>query len=459
MKTLDSNSPGKTAKTTTMARRQFLQSAAAAGAAFTVVPSGLLAGQSAPSNKLNVALIGTWGRAMAHFDAIESENVVALCDVNEEHLALAAKRFPKAKHYVDWRKCLDQKNLDAIICCSLDHTHAFVANWAMNRGLHVYCEKPLANSVEEARVVRATHRKNRDKLATQCGTQRHAKENFNRVRELVRDGAIGELSHVYVWGNRQLRKPGYLPAQGQPPKHLHYDLWLGPASYHPYNPDYFSGSPGLNCLQWNMYWDFGSGQLGDMGSHTMDLAWNAIDAGLPTSATATGDPFNPDVTPVELTATFEHPANDWRPAIGVSWYQGGAMPNSPRSYIDLNKIGHGAMFKGSRGWVIADFDTRVVVPYGDRADLTYYEPPSEDKVIPDMGHFQKEWTNACKGDLKTSCDFDYSGTLIEQMLLAHVAYRVGEKIQYDGKTGRVTNHEQANALLSRQYRPGWTLDG
>ena len=124
-----------------------------------------------------------------------------------------------------------------------------------------------------------------------------------------------------------------------------------------------------------MYWDFGSGQLGDMGSHTMDLAWNAIDAGLPTSATATGDPFNPDVTPVELTATFEHPANDWRPAIGVSWYQGGAMPNSPRSYIDLNKIGHGAMFKGSRGWVIADFDTRVVVPYGDRADLTYYEPP------------------------------------------------------------------------------------
>lgn len=167
------------------------------------------------TNKLNVALIGTWGRAMAHFGAIESENVVALCDVNEEHLALAAKKFPKAKHYVDWRKCLDQKNLDAIICCSLDHTHAFVANWAMNRGLHVYCEKPLANSVEEARVVRATHRKNRDKLATQCGTQRHAKENFNRVRELVRDGAIGELSHVYVWGNRQLRKPGYLPAQGQ----------------------------------------------------------------------------------------------------------------------------------------------------------------------------------------------------------------------------------------------------
>ncbi len=308
-------------------------------------------------------------------------------------------------------------------------------------------------------MVRATHLKNKDKLATQCGTQRHAKENFNRVRELIRDGAVGELSHVFVWGNRQLRRPGYLPAQGKPPKTLHYDLWIGPSPHHPYNPGYFSGPPGLNCLQWNMYWDFGSGQLGDMGSHTMDLAWNAIDAGLPTSATARGDPFNPEVTPVELTATFEHPANDWRPAIGVTWYQGGAMPGSPRSYIDLKRIGHGAMFKGSSGFLIADFDTRVLVPHGDNADLTYYKPRSKDAVIPRLGHFQKEWTNACKGDLKTSCDFDYSGTLIEQMLLAHVAYRVGEKIQYDGASGRVTNNAKANALLSRKYQPGWTLNG
>jgi predicted dehydrogenase len=396
---------------------------------------------------------------MAHFSAISDENVVALCDVNEDHLALAAKRFPGAKHYVDWRKCLEQKDLDAIVCCTLDHTHAFVANWAMNRGLHVYCEKPLANTVEEARIVRATYLKNRDKLATQCGTQRHAKENFNRVRELVQDGAIGDLSHVYVWGNRQLRRPGYLPAQGNPPTTLHYDLWLGPAPFHPYNPGYFSGRPGLNCLQWNMYWDFGSGQLGDMGSHTMDLAWNAIDAGLPTSATATGEEFNPEVTPVEMSATFEHPANDWRGPIGVSWYQGGAMPQSPRPYIDLNRIGHGAMFKGSKGFVIADFDTRVLIPYGDSADFTYYEPRAEDRVIPAMGHFQKQWTAACKADLKTSCDFDYSGTLIEQMLLAHVAYRVGEKIDYDGASGRVTNNDEANSHLSRTYRPGWTLDG
>ena len=440
-------------------RRQFLKSAAVAGAGFMILPSGVWSGANAPSNKLNVALIGTWGRGEAHFSAISSENVVALCDVNEDHLAFGAKQFPDAKQYVDWRKCLEQKDLDAVICCTTDHTHAFIANWAMNRGLHVFCEKPLANSVQEARLVRATYLKNKEKLATQCGTQRHAIENFNRVRELIRDGAIGELSHVHVWGNRQLRRSGYLPAEGEPPAGLHYDLWIGPSPFHPYNPGYFSGPSGLNCLQWNMFWDFGSGQLGDMGSHTMDLAWNAIDAGLPTSASATGEPYNPEVTPVEMTATFEHPANDWRPAIGVTWYQGGAMPNSPRPYLDLNKIDHGALFKGKRGFVIADFETRLVIPYGDDADFTYYTRRPADQVIPAMGHFQKQWTEACKGNLKTSCDFDYSGTLIEQMLLAHVSYRVGKKIEYDGAAGRVTNCDEANALLSREYRPGWTLDG
>jgi len=196
-----------------------------------------------------------------------------------------------------------------------------------------------------------------------------------------------------------------------------------------------------------------------MGSHTMDLAWNAIDAGLPTSAVAQGDQFNPEVTPVEFKATFEHPANDWRPAINVSWYQGGAMPNSPKEYIDLNRIGHGVMFKGDEGYLIADFDSRILLPYGKQADMTYYKPRSKDELIAPLGHFQKEWTNACKGDLKTSCDFDYGGTLIEQMLLGLVAYRVGKKIEYDGSSGRVTNSDEGNDLLSRQYRSGWTLDG
>ncbi len=441
-----------------MKRRQFIQSLAVAGTGL-LLPRTPIFGADAPGNKLNIALLGTWGRGEAHFSAISSENVVALCDVNEDHLAFGAKKFPGAKTYVDWRKCLEQKDVQAVVCCTADHTHAFVANWAMNRGLHVYCEKPLANTVEEARVVRANYLKNKTKLATQCGTQRHAIENFNRVRELIRDGAIGELQEVSAWGNRQLPKPGYLPAAGEPPANFHYDLWLGPSPFHPYNPDYFSGKSGMNCLQWNMYWDFGSGQVGDMGSHTMDLAWNAIDAKLPTSAEGKGDPFNPDVTPVALTTHFEHPANDWRPGIRVSWYQGGDMPASPAPFVDLKKIGHGVMFDGTKGTLVADFNTRMLLPARDKADMTYYKPRSADKLIPPLGDFQKEWINACKGSLKTSCDFDYSSHLIEQMLLGLVAYRVGKKISYDGAAGRVTDNAEANELLRRTYRAGWTLNG
>jgi len=435
-------------------RRQFLKSTAAAGMGLLILPSGSLLGSNAPSNKLNVALIGVWGRGTAHHDSISSENVVALCDVDEKNLGLAAKKFPRAKQYFDWRKCLEQKDLDAVICCTTDHTHAFVANWSMNRDLHVYCEKPLGNTVEEARVVRATYLRKKHKLATQVGTQRHAKPNFERVRELVQDGVIGDLTDTYAWGNRQIRRPGYLPAKGEPPKHLHYDLWIGPSPWHPYNPGYFG-----ECLDWNMYWDFGSGQIGDMGSHTIDLVWNAIDAGLPTTATAEGEPFNPDVTPVELKMTFEHPGNNWRGPIKVSWYQGGVMPRAPKSYIDLDKIGHGAMFKGSKGYIICDFDSRIVMPFGDDADLTYYKRRDKEDVIPPLGHFQKEWVDACKGNLKTHCDFDYGGTVIEQMLLGLVAYRVGKKLEYDGARGRVTNSDEANALLSKEYRKGWTLNG
>jgi len=443
----------------TMQRRQFLKSAATAGAGLIILPSGVLSGADAPSNKLNVALIGTWGRGSAHFGVLKSENVAALCDVDENHLAFGAKEFPNAKPYVDWRKCLDQKGLDAVVICTTDHTHAFISNWALNRGLHVYCEKPLGNSVEEARVVRANYLKNKSKLATQVGMQRHAIPNFNRVREMVLDGAIGELKDVYAWGNRQIPRPGYLPAQGEPPKTLHYDLWLGPAPFHPYNPGYFSGGPGMNCLSWNMFWDFGSGQIGDMGSHTMDLAWNAIDAGLPTSASATGEKFNPEVTPVRMTSTFDLPANAWRGPIKLSWFQGGDMPRSPQNYVDLNKVGHGAMFKGSEGFLVAEFASRVLLPFGKQADMTYYKPRPKDKVIPDMGGFQQQWINACKGDRKTSCDFEYSGNMIEMMLLGLVAYRVGKKLDYDGAAGRVTNCPEANDLLKRKYREGWTLDG
>lgn len=444
----------------TLPRRRFLQSASATGAGLLLLPSGTVFGQNAPSKKLNIALIGVWGRGLAHYNTLMKENVVALCDVNELRFPDALKAFPNARTYTDWRVLLDKedKNIDAVVCCTPDHHHAHIAIWAMNRDKHVYMEKPIALTVSEARAVRALYLKKRSKLATQAGTQRHAIPNFQRVKEMVRDGAVGNLQGAFAWGNRQLPRPGYLPAEGTPPATLHYDQWIGPSPMHPYNPDYFSGRAGANCLQWNMFWDFGTGQIGDMGAHTMDLAWNALDATYPTSVEASGDPFNPDVTPVKLQAHWQLPANAWRPEIRLSWYQGKVFPTSPKKFIDLDGIGHGAMFKGNKGVLLSDFSTRMLIPDA-KADPADYIPRPREKQIPPIGDFQEEWINACKGDVtKTSCNFDYNGLMTECMALGLVAYRAGKRLKYDGQTGQ-TDDAAANAFLTRAYRAGWPLQG
>jgi hypothetical protein len=439
-------------------RRQFLKSAAATGTGLLILPSGTLFGANRPSNKLNVALIGVWGRGLAHYNTLKKENVVALCDVNEERFPEALKAFPGAKTYVDWRKCLEQKDIDAVVCCTPDHHHAHIAMWSMNRDKHIFMEKPIALSVEETRAVRALYLKKKNKLATQAGTQRHALPNFQRVKEMVRDGAVGQLQGAFAWGNRQLPRPGYLPAEGTPPSTLHWDIWLGPSPAHPYNPGYFKGKAGANCLEWNMFWDFGTGQVGDMGNHTMDLAWQAVDAIYPTAIEAKGDPFHPEVTPVKLVFHLEHPANDWRGPIRVSWYQGKEFPTSPKRFIDFDGIGHGAMFKGTAGVLLADFNSRMLLPDA-KSDLTHYKIRPKDQVIPEIGDFQDQWIKACKGDpTKTTCNFDYNGLLTENMALGLVAYRAGKKIKYDGKTGK-TDDANANQYLGRKYRSGWPLNG
>ena len=533
-----------------MQRRDLLKTAAGA-AGLTILRSGTLRGQGAPSNKLNIALLGVWGRGTAHYNVLRTENVVALCDVNDNRTKEALEIFPKAKTYWDWRRLLDQKDVEAVIICTADHHHAFIANWALNRNLHVYCEKPLGITVDEVRTVRANYLSKRAKLATQHGTQRHAYPNFERLRELVMDGAIGELRTVHGWDSRQLPRPGYPQGEGMPPAFLHYEQWIGPSPYHPYSPQYFGGSSGLNCLFWNMYRDFGVGQMGDMGAHTMDLLWNAIDAGAPTGIEVdqeVSDKFNPDITPVKLKVAFEHPANQWRGPITVVWYQGGLKPEAPKGFIDVTKIGNGAIFEGTKGSILADFESRMIIPNNDDGDLTYYKRRGKDQLLPLMGGtgyvsqrpkraaaakpatpapprplpgglkqwpdakpgpdgfpviqtldnglppalglpnpeietiedaikagrqlphdvFQLDWIAACKGQRngvvngtssKTHCDFDYSGTMIEQMLLGLVAHQVGKKLEYDGVNGRVTNSAEANALLKREYRSGWKLDG
>jgi len=542
-----------------MKRRNFLKTAAAAGTGLLILPKTMLSGANAPSNKLNIALIGTWGRGSAHMGAISSENVVALCDINDLRTKEALQIFPKAKTYWDWRRCLDQKDVEAVIICTADHHHAFIANWALNRDMHVFCEKPLGISVEEARTVRANYLRRKAKLATQHGTQRHAYPNFERLRELMLDGAIGELKTVHSWDSRQLPRPGYPSAEGQPPSFLHYEQWIGPSPYHPYSPQYFGGSSGLNCLFWNMYRDFGVGQMGDMGAHTMDLVWNVIDAGAPTAIEVdqeVSDKYDPNICPVKLKVSFEHPANDWRGPVTLVWYQGGLKPNAPRNYLDVARIGNGAIFEGTKGTILADFTTRVIIPNNDDGDLTYYQRRTREQLLPLVGGtgqptqafapsgrgpaggrgarpvapaaralpagmtampdaqpgpsgfpavqfleggipaglglpntdvaaileaeksgrgttrrgdvFQIDWIDACKGGSnnvlhgtsgKTHCDFDYAGTMMEQMLLGLVAHRVGKKLEYDAATGRVTNAPEANDYLKRQYRPNWTLNG
>jgi hypothetical protein len=538
-----------------MRRRDLIQAGAAG---LTILRSGTLRGQNAPSNKLNVALIGCWGRGTAHYASLLNENVVALCDVNDQRTAEAAKIFPRAKLYWDWRRVMDQKDVQAVVICTADHHHAFIANWALNRDWNVFCEKPMGMTVEEARTVRANYLKRKAKVATQHGTQRHAYPNFERVRELILDGAIGELHTIHGWDARVLPRPGYPKAEGMPPASLHYEQWIGPSPYHPYSPQYFGGSSGLNCLFWNMYRDFGVGQMGDMGAHTMDLLWNSIDCQAPTAIDIDrelSDKYDPNICPVKMKAIFEHPANSWRGPVKVVWYQGGLKPDNPRGYIDLSKVGNGAVFEGSKGTIFCDFTSRVVLPNNDDGDFTYYKRRGSGELLPLIGGtgqrtqappqgqgrrgggggarqqarqqglpagfsampsanptaetgfpvvqmldgkvpaalglpnpvvesvmeakkegrpgptpdiFQLEWLDACKGKYngvvhgtssKTHCDFDYSGTMIEQMMLGLVAHQAGKKLEYDPKAGRVTNMSEANDWLKRKYRSGWTLNG
>ncbi len=439
-------------------RRTFLASTIATGAGLTILPSGTLAGNGA-SGKLNIAIIGAHGRAAQHYHNLKTQNIVAICDVHADNMALAAREFPNAKQYTDWRKCLDQKDIEAVVICTPDHHHAFISIWAMNRGLHVYCEKPLGDCVLEARAVREVYLKNKNKLATQQGTQRHANPNFDRVAELVKGGAIGDLQDVHAWGNRWHDKTAYRPAAGPAPSSIDWEQWIGPVQMHPYNPGYVGARPGAGCLLWNMYNDFGSWQVGDMGSHVMDLAWNAIDADRPTRIKADGDAPNPDVCPSAMRAIFEMPANDWRNEIRLVWYQGGPMPKSPLKALDLKKIGHGVMFKGSKGVLVSDFKNRILIPLGKETDMTYYQSPTPEQVAPPIGDFQQQWFNACKSDLKTCCDFDYSGRMVETLMLGLAAHRAGKELKYDAQTGRITNDAMANNYLKKEYRKGWTLNG
>ncbi|MBN2477139.1 MAG: Gfo/Idh/MocA family oxidoreductase [Pirellulales bacterium] len=429
-------------------RREFLRNTSLATIGFYAGGTRVAAADQSPHDKLNIGVIGVNHRGASNMNSVGSENIVALCDIDENYLAEAAKKHPAAKTYVDWRKMVDQKDLDAVVISSADQVHALASNWAMKRGLSVYCEKPLAHSVHEARTVRETYLANQNKLATQLGTQIHAGDNYRRVVELIQSKAIGEVREAHAWCGRH-GPGGGLPEGEEPvPPHLHWDLWLGPAPWRPYNKQYLPGN-----LTWNRWWDFGNGTLGDMGSHVIDLPFWALKLRHPTTVEAHGDPqpASPYTNAKWMIVAWEHPATDERAAVKLTWYDGIQRPESPEGY-DLSKWGLGVLFKGDRGMLLADYGKHILLPEDEFADFRRPEP----SIPSSLGH-HKEWIHACKTGVPTLCNFDYSGLLIEHNLLGNVAYRVGQKLQWDPVRLKATNCPEADQYIRREYREGWTL--
>lgn len=427
-------------------RRAFLRNTTYASLGIWIVSRSGHAKEPSPNERLNIGIIGVNHRGAANTNSVKSENIAALCDVDDRYLADAAKKFPGAKTYNDWREMVDQKDLDAVVVSTTDHTHAFASVWAMRRGLHVYCEKPLAHSVYEARVMRDTYKK--AKVATQMGTQIHATDNYRRVVELIQSGAIGPVREVHVWCGRVGPTPDRPEGSEPVPEHLHWDLWIGPAPFRPYHSRYMPG-----CMTWEQWWDFGNGCIGDMGSHLIDLPFWALELEHPTTAEAKGEPRHPDSYPNWLIAHWDHPAKGDRPALKLHWYDGIQRPESPPGH-DLSKWGIGVLFKGDEGQLLADYRRRILLPEEKFED---FEPPKP-WIEPSLGH-HAEWIHACKTGAATLCNFDYSGRLIENNLLATVAFRLDQKLQWDAANLKAVGCPAADDYIRRPYREGWVLEG
>lgn len=425
-------------------RRTFLKQTALAGAGFWVAGSNTPAAPRSPNEKLNIGIIGAGGRGAGNAGSVSSENIVALCDVNENNLGKTSQRFPKARTYVDFRKLLDEsKDLDAVVVSTAEHTHAFATLPAIQLGKHVYCEKPLTHCVYEARVVAEAAKKH--KVATQMGTQIHATDNYRRVVELVQGNVIGPIRECYVWNDRDWGG-GDRPKDTPPvPKYLHWDLFLGPAPERPYHPIYFPGPA------WYKWWDFGNGVLSDMGSHLIDLAFWALKLRHPLSAEAEGPPVHPETAPRWLKVRWEFPARGEMPPVVLHWCHGGKHKELLTKY-GLPMVGSGQLFLGEKGMILSNYSLCQLFPKDKFADFKAPTPT----IPPSIGH-HKEWIKACKTGSPTLCNFDYSGALVESNLLGIAAYRVGKKLEWDPVDLKAKNCPEADRFIRKTYRKGWSL--
>ena len=424
-----------------ISRRGFLAGMAGGAAAVWTSKISLAAG-GGPSGKLSIGIIGVSGRAEENLKAVRGEEIVAICDIDDTYLDNVAKEFPSATRYNDFRKLLDQKGIDAVVVSTPDHTHAAATLRALRSGRHVYCEKPLAHTVHEARAVAKAAAQSGK--ATQLGTQIHAEPNYRRVVELVRSGAIGAVREVHVWVGKTW-SGGERPKETPPcPPHIHFDLWLGPAPERPYHPAYLPAN-------WRRWWDFGGGTLADMACHHMDLPQWALDLRHPVSVEAEGPPVHPETTPEWLIVHYEHPARGNQPPVVVTWYDGGKRPPL-FGQKKLPQWGDGVLFVGDKGLLLSDYGRHKLLPESDFAGFNH--PP---KTIPDSPGHHEEWIRAAKTGSPTLCNFDYGGALTEMALLGNVAFRTGKKIRWDAEKLECTGCPDASKFLRSQPRKGWEI--
>ncbi|HEX7447333.1 MAG TPA: Gfo/Idh/MocA family oxidoreductase [Pirellulales bacterium] len=434
-------------------RRQFLQTTAATGAGFWVA-AGLRAEESkSPNERIRFACVGVGGKGSSDSsDAGNHGDVVAICDVDDNTLNGASQKFGKAKKYNDFRKMFDEMagSIDAVTVSTPDHCHAVVAAMAMNLGKACFCQKPLTHSIWEARRLAEIAREK--KVATQMGNQGTANDSLRKAAAVIRSGVLGTVKEVHIWTNRPIwPQGGPRPAEAAVPAHVHWEEWLGPAPYRPF-------ANGYHPFAWRGWWDFGTGALGDMACHTVNMPYMALELRDPTSVQAETSGHNGDSYPKWSIIKFEFPKTDKRAGLAMTWYDGGKKPS--KDLIDgKDPSGSGALVIGDKGKLYAP---------GDYAEnpLELLGGISEPKVefVHSPGHFE-EWVRAIKGGESAMSNFaDYSGGLTETILLGNLAVWAapeagspGKKIEWDAQKLEATNAPEVAAIVRPKYRDGYTV--